>query len=216
MGYIEPGLWQDDTEAQRDERIGEHEFYATVYDLANKRFLGNHVPWVEALGVFVSTHMEDPEWLRKLLRERFRVVSRCHCNSAAYGGEEWSGTRSEVARTTTGGIDFEATERAALKEWRGHVEAERDALQTRHAEAAKRRANGWLVGIDQLVALDPMERFGAIRTARAALDAVEVEAVIAARNAGHSWTEISVQLGMARQSARERFLKFDPQGAEAA
>ena len=209
MGYTEPGLWQDDAEAERDERIGDHEFYATVYDLANGRYMGNHVPWRESLGVFLK-HMSDPKWLHDLLKVRFRVVARCHC--------DWdAAVRHEVVWSSSDGIDYDATERAALATWRAHVEAERAALDTRHAAEAKRRANGWLVGIDQLTALDPMEQFGAIRTARAALDAVEVEAVVAARRAGRSWTEVGMQLGMAKQSAHERFAKYiDPQGAEAA
>lgn len=208
MGYVSQSLWIDDPEAERDERIGEHEFYATIYDLANTRMMGNHVPWMEALGVFLNTHLKDPDWLRELLNTRFRVVARCRCG--------WDATDRHEVMWASDGIDYDATEHDALAVWRAHVEAERDALAARHAAAAKKQANGWLVGIDQLAMLDPMERFGAIRTARAALDAVEVETVIAARQAGRSWAELGAQLGMTKQSAHARFAKHDPQGAEAA
>jgi len=214
MGYTEQGLWQDDPGAERDERIGDHEFYATVYDQANTRYMGNHVPWDETLSVFVRTYQNNPKELVELLKNRFRVVARCHCDPAAYGGDEWSGIRREVIQNAEE-INFAETEKALIQEWQRHVESEQAGIAELHAAAAKRRANGWLVGIDQLTALDPMERFGAIRTARAALDAVEVEAVVAARRAGKSWTEVGVQMGMTKQSAHERFAKHDPQGEAA-
>jgi len=213
MGFTEQGLWQDGPEAERDERIGDHEWYATVYDLANSRYMGNHVPWDETLSVFVRTYQNNPKELVELLKNRFRVVARCHCDPT-WRTDEWYGARSEVIQTAEG-INFAETEKALIQEWRSHVENEQAWLAERHAAAAKRRANGWLVGIDQLTALDPMERFGAIRTARAALDAVEVEAVVAARRAGKSWTEVGVQMGMTKQSAHERFAKHDPQGEAA-
>lgn len=207
MGYTEPHLWVDDPETEPAAQIGEHEGYGTLYDLANSRYLGNHVPWSESLSVFLTTSTGDPEWLRDLLDKRLRVVPRCHCST------EWTGGRLRISESS--GVDFEATEKAVFAVWREHVEAYRALIPGRILGAAKEQG-GFLVTADAIARLDPMERFGAIRSARSALDTVEVDAVVAARTAGKSWTEIAVQLGMTRQSARERFLKHDPAGAEAA
>jgi hypothetical protein len=208
MGYTEPHLWVDDPGTEPAAQIGEHEGYGTLYDLANSRYLGNHVPWSEALSVFLTTSTGDPEWLRDLLDKRLRVVPRCHCTT------EWTGGRLKISETFAG-IDFEETEKAVLAVWREHVEAYRALIPGRVLRATKQEG-GFLITPDAIAHMDPMERFGAIRAARSALDTVEVDAVIALRIAGRSWTEIAVQLGMTRQSARERFLKHDPAGSEAA
>lgn len=208
MGYVAARLWLDGREAERDERIGEHEGYATLYDAANDRYLGNRLPWTEALEPLMK-----PE-LRETIDTRFRVVPRCHCDPLCCPEGEWTGPKLPILRDKFG-IDFEATNQAATAAWQNHVQHLLDTRDARLAAAAKRRASG-MIALEAITALDPMEQFGEIRTARAALDALEVDAVVAARQTGASWTEIGVQLGVTRQAARERFMKYDPQGAEAA
>jgi hypothetical protein len=214
VSFVEARLWLDSQDAERDERIGEHECYLTLFDLANNRYLGNSLWWSEALeGFFKGWETEaDPNGLREVIRARLRVVSRCHCDPVWCRGEEWTGSQHEIVRDRHNVIDYAATADAAIKEWRGHVEELRAGLDARHAAAALARA-GHLVALDQLAELDPMERHGAIRTARSALDAVELDAVIASRRQGRSWTEIGVELGISKQAARERFVKHDPTGA---
>jgi hypothetical protein len=215
VGFVEARLWLDSQDAERDERIGEHECYLTLFDLANSRYLGNHLWWSEALEAFQKGwEREDPAGLRELINTRLRVVSRCHCDRVWCPGEDWIGSKHEIIRDRNGIIDYDATTEAAIGEWRGHVEELRAGLDARHARAALARA-GHLVALDQLAALDPMERHGAIRTARSALDAVELDAVVASRRQGRSWTEIGVELGISKQAARERFVKHDPTGATA-
>lgn len=217
MGFAGDRLWLDAAEAERDERIGEHEGYVTLFDVANNRYLGNRLDWSEAIGAFMQSARQDaggPGWLADLLEKRLQVVPRCHCDEARYGGEEWTGERIAIQLDGVG-VDFDATNRLAEAAWRGHVEALRDSLEELHAAEALRRG-AHLVALDELRALDPMERHAAIRTARAALDAIEVDAVVASRRDGRTWTEIGVELGVTKQAARGRFMKYDPQGAEAA
>jgi hypothetical protein len=214
VGFVEARLWLDSQDAERDERIGEHECYLTLFDLANSRYLGNHLWWSEALDAFWKGWETDPSGLREVIDTRLRVVSRCHCDPLWCRGEEWTGSKHKIMRDRAGIIDFDATTEAAIGEWRGHVEELHAGLDARHAAAAMARA-GHLVALDQLAALDPMERHGAIRTARSALDAVELDAVIASRRQGRSWTEIGIELGISKQAARERFVKHDPTGATA-
>jgi hypothetical protein len=209
MTYATEYLWLDAHDAERDERIGEHEVYFTLFNLANNRYLGNQRHWAEALTPFLTVE------LREMIGERFRVVPRCHCDKVWCGPEEWTGSRHEIIPDRHGIIDFDATQAAAAEEWKAHVEKLRATLDQRHAAAAKQRG-GYLVALDELAKLDPAERFGAIRTARAALDAVETETVIEERRKGLNWGEIGVLLGTTKQGARQRFLRHDPQGAEAA
>ena len=214
MGYPEPHLWVDDPGAKQDERIGEHEGYGTLYDVANDRYLGNHVPWVDSLGTFLAHHTDNSDVLLELLN-RFRVVPRCHCDAALYGGAEWTGSKQEIIHQG-GVVDFEATTQDLLAAWRFHVESRRKALADRLWQRAAKQRAGYLVALDQFAALDSAKRFAAIRTARATLDRIEVEAVIEERRKGRNWGEIGLQLGTTKQAARRRFLKHDPQGAEVA
>lgn len=208
MPFVEARLWLDDADAERDDRIGEHECFITLFDQPNNRYLGNSQHWSDALEPLIKARdMGD------VIDSRFRVVPRCHCDQVWCQGEEWAGPRLNLLRDTRGVLDFDGTQDAAVQAWRGHVQELLDARDARYAAAAKRRANH-LVQLDEINALDGMERFGAIRTARAALDAVEVDAVVAERRAGRNWTEIGVQMGISRQATRERFLKHDPQGAD--
>lgn len=215
MGFVEARLWLDSKDAERDERIGEHECYVTLFDVANNRYVGNSLWWSEALEPFFKGFEGDPDGLREMIDTRLRAVSRCHCDPLWCHGEEWTGSRHEIVRDRSGIIDFDATTAAAVEEWRGHVEEKRAGLAARHAAAALARA-GHLVALEQLAELDPMERHGAIRTARAALDAVELDAVVASRREGRSWTEIGLELGVTKQAAVQRFGKYDPRGVEAA
>lgn len=209
MGYESERLWLDAADAERDERIGEHEGYVTLFDLANNRYLGNRLWWAEALESFLTNGLRD------VVSARLRVVPRCHCDEMWCRGDEWTGPQLPIIEDRHGIIDFDATTAAAEQEWRGHVEELRAGIERHLAEAAKRRASH-LVQLDEIAAMEPMERLGWIRTARGALDAVEIDAVMAARGKGRSWTELGVELGISRQAARERFMKYDPRGAEAA
>ena len=215
MGYTEPHLWVDGPETSVNDWIGEHEGYGTLYDVANDRYLGNHVPWAESLAVFLGNREEDPEWLRDLLDNRFRVVPRCKCTVASYGGTEWTGSKHGIIRDPEGGVDFAATEQDVLAAWRAHVESVRAALAERQAAAAKQQAN-YLVALDHFATLEPAERLSAVRKARTILDTVETETVIQERRRGRTWDEIGAQLGTSKQAARRRFVKVDPMGAEAA
>ena len=209
MTFVEARLWLDDIDAERDDRIGEHECFITLFDQANNRYLGNSLTWLDALEPLVRAgDMGD------VIDSRFRVVPRCHCDQVWCKGEEWAGPRLSILRDSLGVLDFDGTQDAAIQEWHQHVEELLAARDARHAAAAKRRG-GYLVALDEIGKLDGMERFGAIRAARAALDAAEVDAVVAERRAGRSWTEIGVQMGISKQAARERFVRHDPQGEAA-
>lgn len=52
---------------------------------------------------------------------------------------------------------------------------------------------------------EPLERLDAARRLREAADALEQEAVQAAREAGCTWTEIARVFGMTKQAAQQRF-----------
>lgn len=214
MGFVDRRMWLDDEQAERDERIGEHEAYLSLFDLANNRYLGNRVPWDQALVPFMT------DGVREVVATRFRVVPRCHCDPTWWfagggrQGEEWTGTRHVIVQGESGEIDLETTEEKALQEWRDHVEALRNALEAQHRAAAMQRG-AHLVALNELRKLAPMERHGAIRTARNVLDVIEIEAVVESRREGRSWTEVGIEMGISRQAARERFLKHDPRRNEA-
>lgn len=209
MVYADARYWIDDREAERDERIGEHECRLYLFDLANNRYLSTILWWSDALEGFLKSWANDPAGLREMIGKRLRVVPLCDCDEVWCRGEKWTGGRHEIVRDRHDVIDYDATAAAAVQEWQGHVEELRTGLDARHAAAAMARA-GHLVALDELAKLDPMERYGAIRTARAALDAVELDTVVDSRRRGRSWTEIGVELGVTKQSARERFGKHDP------
>lgn len=208
MAFVERRLWLDDDQAERDERIGEHEGYLTLFDLANNRYLGNEVPWNLAVRPFLA------DGIREVIATRFRVVPRCHCDPLWCRGEEWTGSEHVIIQGQSGEIDLEATEEAALQEWRAHVEAMRAAREAQRLAAA-RQQGAHLVALNKLRQLARPERYSAIRTARNVLDVIEIDSVVESRREGRSWTDVGVEMGVSRQAARERFLKYDPRRTEA-
>ena len=76
---------------------------------------------------------------------------------------------------------------------------------------AQRAANleRWAANVDteELVTLDTSElqRVANVVERRDALDAELTEAVVAARNAGRSWSEIATMLGVSKQAAQRKY-----------
>jgi hypothetical protein len=52
---------------------------------------------------------------------------------------------------------------------------------------------------------DPLDRLEAVRWARGEIEAIEVESVAAAREAGATWSDIGSLYGVTRQGAQQRF-----------
>ena len=52
---------------------------------------------------------------------------------------------------------------------------------------------------------DPLDRLEVVRWARAEIEALEVESVVAARESGATWSDIGALYGMTRQGAQQRF-----------
>lgn len=52
---------------------------------------------------------------------------------------------------------------------------------------------------------NPLERLSAARRARVACEALESEAVAAARSAGATWKDIGAVYGLSKQGAQQRF-----------
>ena len=57
---------------------------------------------------------------------------------------------------------------------------------------------------------NPAAALAAIPQLRRLLDRLEHEHVIALRQQGYNWADIAHILGITRQSARERFMHWDP------
>src|SRR6185437_4276036 len=123
----------------------------TLFDLTNNRYIGNRLWWSDALAPFMT------DGLRDVISERFRVVPRCHCDQTWCPGEEWTGSKLEILRDHLDIIDFDATQAAAVKEWRvQHVEHLLATLDERHRAAAKLRGECYL-DYGLLAALDSAE-----------------------------------------------------------
>ena len=62
---------------------------------------------------------------------------------------------------------------------------------------------------DALAALkgvaDPLERVDAVRRVREIAERLEHEAVMQARKAGHTWSDIGALIGLTKQGAQQRF-----------
>jgi hypothetical protein len=58
--------------------------------------------------------------------------------------------------------------------------------------------------------LEPLARLRALQNVRQAVADVELDAVVAARNDGRTWSQIGQALGITRQAAQERFGEHDP------
>jgi hypothetical protein len=202
MGYVGHRHWLDDPEAERDERIGEHEGYIDLLDLASGQYVNGGLWWGQVLERLGAE--QDPA-----KSAGFHLVPRCYCDEVWCRGEKWAGGRYEIVRDARGEIDHDASDAAAIEEWRGHVDGLRQELDEMHIRAMVRRGVG-LVVLEEFRKLPPLARLSAVRSARAALDGVELDAVVEARRDKESWAAIGSGLGTTRQAARERFLAHDP------
>lgn len=82
----------------------------------------------------------------------------------------------------------------------------REQLQQAAADAQR-----WLDSLDPAAVASPdadatcLRRIGAAISAAAAMQAELAESVAAARDHGHTWTQIATMLGTSRQAAQERY-----------
>lgn len=83
-----------------------------------------------------------------------------------------------------------------------------DAMSTTRSDQA-RNLEKWAAKVrpdDLVVAVtDALQTIAALVDQRDAIDSALVAAVGAAREAGHSWSEIGVMLGVSKQAAQQRY-----------